>query len=546
MEYEKGFIDPKRLTQDEVEELVGEMATHAGEWVPLCPTYPGLKGIECGPVTTFNDHVKKMFDECSPIKLSWARRMHTLVEMPLNELKDYLVKNSVELEKWDSYRRSDGERPSWIPEDVDYSKLSSIDSFIYQVQSWYSELAPTHGGPSWQEYLKGYLAASLDPEMLLIKQTAFDFNRESDPDWTCKIGFDASGGDPRISHQARSFDEEQDGFADAYLDTTQRDYWNSVKVYSRDELFDLARKMGRDMAEGVDLDLETYRKYLQNHERDWSTNWNEASYDVLAPKASKDRKWQNYKTNMGNYRHDRAKIADDMGIDDVIGDEHTIFVTTPRGGLEFLGIFAYAHNIPKSQIPARYEEAYSEDDKKNPYYLKTAEQDLERMVGRTWLNNRSQPIRRVVIVDDTVESGEQQLKAHGAVRSFFGDDVEIIHAAACGRRRPNPYYYNEAFLNLEHEPPSMYDKEPDKGQKYARPGPEESNIYDEAIYGQEMYDFEQWRMRQDEIGFERNSVCACAFPWSISDSQSSNYLRLVYGTRFERGKRRVSGRSERP
>jgi len=553
-EMEQGLIKPHHLTEDETEELVGEMAMERREWVPLCPTYPELKGIECAPVEAFNKNIKKANDECGPVKLLWAQRLTKMMDLDFGEVKEDLSENSVTLRQWRLHATArEGENaPHWMPEGVDHTQITPIQSYIWWLQYEFPELKPENSA-RWEDELKANLIVRLDPEMRRIKEMADLYNQEADTGFQCALGYAETGGSPYISHQAHTFESDQEGMEQACNDVTERDYWNSVRVLSRDDMFDLARDMGRSMHQGYDLDLETYRAHLKRS--DWHHDWSKASYEELGAKAAKDDEWQRHK-KFSNYKWDRDNIAKELEVDDVINDEHTIFVTTPRGGLEFLGIFAYAHNIPKARIPSFYTPAEKHWDTAAWTGIDKKMDWLGKMIGSDWLNNRSEPVDRVVLVDDTIESGEQQLHAHRALREFFGPKVDIVHMAACGRRKVSPLYYNQGFIN--NKDGAMFDIEPDRDGTYAKAptihlqNAEEGigNIFDDAILGKEMYNFQLWRILQDntEIGRRdgkaEDEIVTCAFPWSISDSKSSQYLRLVYGTRFERGRGRVSRRSE--
>jgi adenine/guanine phosphoribosyltransferase-like PRPP-binding protein len=544
-DYEEGFLDPRDLDDDKMEELIGEMAEAAQAWVPLCPVYPRLKGVECDVVDDYTNAVKEHHWICGPIKEEWAFRLEDLMRLSLEDLKEEL-RPSKEFQDWYGWQTRtgwlsedrEGRRPHWLPESIDLQTIDPMDLWIHMSQDHYGELKEEHNKNRWEEELKAYMIIHLDDGMLDLRRRAANYNYDSR--FQCKLGLDASD-HPYMSYQTHSFLDDARNYEEAYNDLTEREYWDSVRVYSRDEMFDLAKSIGRQLTGGYDMDLETYREYRVKKARLDEPDWNEVDYDKLREEAANDARWQYFKRTT-NYTFERKHVAEGLGVDDVLADKRTIFVTTPRGGLEFLGIFAYANNLEKAQIPAFYEPY---EKVTSPHFYK--EGDLGRMVGKTWLENRSEPIKRVVIIDDTIDSGEQQLKAHRNLLDFFGPDVEIVHMAACGRRRPDRVYYNEGFHKSGDErlfEKLVHEQVQDCSEGYCPAEPGEANIFDDAYLGVETYNLTQWRREQDDNaasrrgGFSKNAVPTCAFPWSISDATPAAYLREVYGTRWERGSSR--------
>ena len=83
---------------------------------------------------------------------------------------------------------------------------------------------------------------------------------------------------------------------------------------------------------------------------------------------------------------------------------HTIYLTSPRGGLESLGTFAYANNINKESIP------FDLDKKVN---LATYKEDL---FATSLPYGYTKEVRDIVYVDDICMSGEQQTKAFDTIQ----------------------------------------------------------------------------------------------------------------------------------
>jgi len=114
------------------------------------------------------------------------------------------------------------------------------------------------------------------------------------------------------------------------------------------------------------------------------------------------------------------RINKDFGFD-VLHDISSVFITTPRGGHEILSIFSYANNISKEQIPSDILEL--EDD-----YI----------IGRDWLFNRSENIKRVFVVDDIIASGHQMNEVSENVLQII-PNAEIYTVMLCDRYGATDY-----------------------------------------------------------------------------------------------------------
>ena len=351
-----------------------------------------------------------------------------------------------------------------------------------------------------------------------------------------------------MAHLATRYFEMAGGLWNLKRDLYERDYFNNVRVLSRDELYDVAVDLGKQLSGGFDLVAETYRSWAIVETAYGDTSkFRDASSEDLRGWLASDEKWQ----FMGRHSSDhlRKQFVEEKGITDILSDPNTIFITTPRGGFEFLSIFSYANGLSKAQLPT---DIISEWELNVEDYIKPEKGDFvegiswpdeelpsNEFFGYTWLGDVSMPIKRVVIVEDIVESGDQQRRTREAIRGRFGSTVDVLSVAACGRRWPHPHDYNRMFWDDEVK--DYVDCKPDVPGHYATScGEGLVNVFQEAKYGYEVHELADWRERMDAWLENYQNVAGpalatCAFPWSITDSRPSLYLRDVYGTRWERG-----------
>jgi len=136
------------------------------------------------------------------------------------------------------------------------------------------------------------------------------------------------------------------------------------------------------------------------------------------------------------------QIEDDMP--GILHDRSTIFVTTPRGGYEMLSTFAYANKIRKSQIPSDiswYHEkrggqsyVHEYEYRKNPYKEGMDEDDTYNTIlyGTDWMNNITDQVKHVFIVDDIISSGSQIGITADQIRNMF-PKADINSITLCKR-----------------------------------------------------------------------------------------------------------------
>ena len=295
---------------------------------------------------------------------------------------------------------------------------------------------------------------------------------------------------------------EPDGMLLANMDITSEkvlprslieEYLHHVICLDRDEIFSICRRLGREIAQKY---TGVIRAYLTNGQKDIS--------------------------------------------------KHAIFVTTPRGGYAALSIFAYANDLEKYQVPsdiedepmelaevrlldlrerkisleesiekARHDIHSAESIKKDllRQIISKFEDSLERInneilslkepgkVGVGWLEEYSERITHIFIVDDIIASGMQMVTAYRTLKGLFVRDVTIVPVVIAGRRRSR---YTRRYPNAD--PP---------------------------IIGLETVGI-------DEFIVTGKGIITVRFPWGSPDGRSDLLLHYLYGSRHE-GARRPTG-----
>jgi len=122
------------------------------------------------------------------------------------------------------------------------------------------------------------------------------------------------------------------------------DYFDHVCMLDRDELFDIAKDLGDRLARRFwdDMDYQersAWWTYRLGQNATYPDGWSEGSYDEMV-----ERLW-----NVGKQRVTRPVFEKGVRRHMLIRD--TAYVTSPRGGYEALGIFAYANDISKDNMP---------------------------------------------------------------------------------------------------------------------------------------------------------------------------------------------------
>lgn len=176
-------------------------------------------------------------------------------------------------------------------------------------------------------------------------------------------------------------------------------------------------------------------------------------------------------------------------------DYHTIYLTSPRGGLETLGTFAYANQLRKETIPFDL-------DKKLNY------SSHEDMFYATSLPYGSiVEVRDIVYLDDICLSGEQQTKAYDTIQK----NIESLKLDP--KIKPRLHYVALVGSNKV-----IKDKE---GRRVVIPEQETKREWNTVTIG-ELHDFEK-----DKKGIF-NDVSAIVLPFSIPDGEPHFIARNLY------------------
>lgn len=235
---------------------------------------------------------------------------------------------------------------------------------------------------------------------------------------------------------------------------------------------------------------------------------------------------------------------------------HSIFITTPRGGHEVLSIFAYTNDLKKEQIPSHIKGISDVEYRSAKYDLKNKqltkderiilenlikhkEEKNEPIIPYIWLttfehyigyvDNR---IETIFIIDDIIASGAQMSVAHEKVNNFFKRKIEIIPIVLVKRKDVFTTISSEVIFNKTFYVDEIVGiEEWDRARQYMKPGRfiniDESMRQRIQIEKQPIYD----------------SLITVRFPWGSPDGESDAILTSLYEGR--RGLERVEKKQRR-
>jgi hypothetical protein len=194
--------------------------------------------------------------------------------------------------------------------------------------------------------------------------------------------------------------------------------------------------------------------------------------------------------------------------------EETIYVTSPRGGHEILSIYSYANKLKKENIPSDILRKGEVNILQNPSY-----QTFEHLssghklkydvdIGMTYLGNTSGDIKRVVVIDDVVGSGQQMWQYYSTLRKKF-PNAQI-------------YYNTLAYRKFEYQSMGRdYDiKQTLKETKSRMNTLFSDRGYSEIIYADETIGTQG--LAKGEKGY-----IGVVFPWAVPDGSSDKISRLL-------------------
>ena len=188
---------------------------------------------------------------------------------------------------------------------------------------------------------------------------------------------------------------------------------------------------------------------------------------------------------------------------------NTVFITSPRGGLELLSIFAYANHLDKMHFPQLLEE-------------KATPAGFTILASSNALKpNQWNAVKRIVFLDDIIASGEQTRDAIGGLwTKYSSTDVKLYSASMCKRTYPREWDdISSPGLReiLEKNSVSVYKTISANGY---------GALHSELQAGDD--DKPVAVADLTEALSEKNKFISCAFVWSLPDGESDMAMTDLY------------------
>ena len=601
--------DPDACLRDALEEVLGEMAIEERDWMPLCPEYPNLKGATCGEVEAVlpgsgcetDPEVSKGM--CGMVKrmLEYGNEWHMLKNFWHCATKEpdanYRVHANY-LDPADCYERA---RLSDADCKCEPMGKGFRDNQFLKCRSPCDDLNPIDLY-DLELLMDRARAAGADQTDYEWKTSGADLGAPEEPDKKAMLQLERF-----VLREALGYKQE----APLRGRKEHQEYIKATRCFSRDEMFvafkDLGDRIRYQMNPVLrDWDRKTpeeRRKLLDESIRDvgpyediFGKLENLASSDVcnlsLSEIAPKDRDLMMTVGRLHPLATERWDIYSDG--DPLKDGEGSVFITTPRGGLEMLGIFAYANGMPKHKFPGDFYTADVEDQIRQLasqegaafYRMQTLHneiKDLERKpikdldadllyglrekhhnaireydaikeqvdaleakintTTRTWLNDVAHNVRRIFVVDDIVASGEQQSTLMSALKHILPKDGFVVYPVILCARTPLESQSNHNQANYSVQLSRM-------GSRHWH------NAFDDSFTYQRTQGIRTWHQAYEEwaeaVSIEGDTehtrllrrqlddrAPTCVFPHSIADGKSDTLLIRVYGDRVWKGKLRV-------
>jgi len=485
---------------------------------------------------------------------------------------------------------------SWIPLCPDYPNLKGVT--CDEIDTFIDEHAPDISyNEKWREKLREY-EERYDDAWKRMRERVEEYNRGGHPDWKdpeIEFWYSNDGEGVKLIKEVRGFlmdtlpekdkktlsedsyfhgvsemikwaeglnkrYDQREGWVRVEGRDFVKEYLKNVKVFDRDEEYLMFKDLGSKLAEDIwkNTSSDERKKQLtgSGNAGHINKNWSELS-GVLSP------------VEMERLKNSILKRMD------------TIYVTTPRGGLECLSIFSYGNGLSKEQTPTdiewpwdRWERqvkegtsgdaleglGYSRRNASVAWSALSANEKRDygrKVVGTTWLGRETSPIQRIVMIDDIIASGEQVEHMYEKLKDTFGD-LEIYGVHLCHRDPEELKYHKNPILEDGREvygiETSGIRKWPD--EKRRQEIAEKFLAYDvpiegyhalskldkewlaEEMYGGSTYLNEERLRLMKEYLEAPPKVITCAFPHSIADGESDKLLRELYGGRIHAETRR--------
>lgn len=618
--------DPDTCRRNALEEVLGELAVAEHDWIPLCPEFPNLKGATCaeidealpgyGCVSNRTKHpewcvlVKDLAENTSSMYLlehyyhcySEEKDVNFRVEMagiteekcremledPDIDCKCVPHKGDVDsaslkcrepctklswqdawtVQKYIEKLREAGKKQvewlegqeaiasGWYPV-TDENLMNRLIDDVAAEQVGYNQDYPLHGRPEHEEYLRSVKCFSRDEMFVAFKSLGDSIRYQLNPltrDW-----------DLHSPQQRRKLMDELHG----HLRVPYKGVFEPREGVPDGDYGDAAMM-------SLLLNGEAYEKNLA--QMDSYTRETLLRLGRMHPLAQE--RWDIYS--------DGDPLKDKEG---------TVFITTPRGGLEMLGIFAYANNMPKHKFPGDFYTPMQEqnvvklakevgelqsmyhdakkrllelerlpiaemdmEERQNAvdavaltrHDLETAEKAVDLAMEKmntsamTWLLDVSHGVRRIFVVDDIVASGEQLTTVLNTLRSHMPKNKIVIYPVTlCSRAQ---------MLPKEVKSSGSYVVDYLEGDRF-RDSATWHNVFDDSFIYVRTQGINNWHNAYDywadRVAFmsdadakeERERIAAspptCVFPHSIADGKSDKIVIRVYGDRVWKGKLRL-------
>lgn len=595
--------------------IIGEIMIAERAWEPLCPEYPNLKGATCEEVEAVipgrgceDDEdvapemcalVKEMLEkggEYQMLRTWW----HCFSKEPDANFK--LHANHLSPEECEERRVSDADleckcEPMGIG-DRQFLRCRDRCKLMDPHDDWYVEkhiAKARSAGAAQTAHERAMTGADLGPFERPDSKAMDDLDRF--------IYRESSGYKQESPLRGRKEHEE---------------YIKAARCYSRDEMFVAFKDLGNRIRYQMnpllrDWDLKTTEeRKMHLEESAGRLGPSEDPYSLsmelvplierkiyqfsLAEMNPKDRDLLMRVGRLHPLATERWDIYSDG--DPLKDKEGSVFITTPRGGFEMLGIFAYANEMPKHKFPgdfytadiefklrqaaeqvgyafanrSRYHEEIKELERKPIKDLdmdrleearsKFRQADLEYQKDSealevleahyntsttTWLYDVAHNVRRVFVVDDIVASGDQLTTLLTAVKKTMPKDRFVVYPVLLCARSP---LESEEMTNrgTYHVCTSPRDKGCARSEMH--------NVFDDSYTYQRTQGIRRWHRAYEEwaaaasiegdtehVRLLRKQIDdrapTCVFPHSIADGASDRILIRVYGDRVWKGKLRV-------
>lgn len=508
-----------RTNKDQLEEWIGEQALENKRWIPLDPDYPNVLGVTPERIDWL---INQFPDERTPEREKiWERaKEHGEYNAPMVDEQDTIselimkgfTKKDIKavIKRTHFYTRDDvfekskiihadhlkkteteNERDiQFINEKFDLidQKLDAEGSPLHRkVSGFFLDIYHQKDGNSHvkEMQLKQMLGAPMSgfiPSGSSREDLEYMVKKYPNPDMHSIRGY--IGNLMEQNPEDERVGELHEKYVESGKSKISRTDLFTVLTYKIDEISTEARR-----EKSFTGDVTHSSKNLMEV---FSLGDHKAPYELreLVEKHIKSKKLTFTREDMSVIKNS-LKTSREMAIEEVktrdrVYANETIYVTSPRGGHEFLSIYAYANGLDKVNIP-------SDITSGHPKRLSK---------GLTYIGNKSGEIKRVVVVDDVVGSGQQKQEFYKSLRTKFPDAR---------------LYYNT--LSMRKEEYQQYPLNLDRMQE------REKKLFSDRGFSGMSYADETVGIKGYRNGIKGN--VGAVFPWAIPDGSSDKVARIL-------------------